>query len=81
MGRAQGGLGLGLRELIEIPIQDETHDNIVAFWTPQEPVNAGHELRVAYSLLWSLQPPLETGLMAILSTHVGLGANPVPTGR
>ena len=62
--------------LIEIPIQDETHDNIVAFWTPQEPVNAGHELRVAYSLLWSLQAPLEIGLVAVLSTRVGLGGEP-----
>ena len=72
----KGAWGAGSVRLIEIPIQDETHDNIVAFWTPQEPVNAGHELRVAYSLLWSLQPPLETGLMAVLSTHVGLGGEP-----
>ena len=72
----KGAWGPGSVRLIEIPIQDETHDNIVAFWTPQEPVNAGHELRVAYSLLWSLQPPLETGLMPVLSTHVGLGGEP-----
>ena len=72
----KGAWGAGSVRLIEIPIQDETHDNIVAFWTPQEPVNAGHELRVAYSLLWSLQAPLETGLMAVLSTHVGLGGEP-----
>ena len=57
----KGAWGAGSVRLIEIPIQDETHDNIVAFWTPQEPVNAGHELRVAYSLLWSLQAPLEPG--------------------
>ena len=48
----------------------------MAFWTPQEPVNAGHELRVAYSLLWSLQPPLETGLLPVLSTRVGAGGEP-----
>ncbi len=72
----KGAWGAGSIRLIEIPIQDETHDNIVAFWTPQEPVNAGHELRVAYSLVWSLQPPLETGLMPVVSTHVGLGGEP-----
>ena len=76
VGRAEGRLGQGSVRLIEIPIQDETHDNIVAFWTPQEPVNAGHELRVAYSLLWSLQPPLETGLLPVLSTRIGLGGEP-----
>ncbi len=70
----KGAWGKGSVRLIEIPIQDEGHDNIVAFWTPQEPVNAGHELRVAYSLLWSLQPPLETGLLSVLSTRVGGGS-------
>lgn len=69
----KGAWGKGSVRLIEIPIQDEGHDNIVAFWTPQEPVNAGHELRVAYGLLWSLQPPLETGLLSVLSTRVGAG--------
>jgi glucans biosynthesis protein len=69
----KGAWGAGSVRLIEIPIQDESHDNIVAFWTPQQAVTAGHELRVAYSLLWSLQPPLETGLIAVLSTHVGQG--------
>ena len=79
----KGAWGAGSVRLIEIPIQDETHDNIVAFWTPQEPVTAGHELRVAYSLLWSLQPPLETGLVPVLATHVGQGGEPGarPAGR
>ncbi len=72
----KGAWGQGSVRLIEIPIQDETHDNIVAFWTPKEPVNAGHELRVAYSLLWSLQPPLETGLIPVLATRIGLGGEP-----
>jgi glucans biosynthesis protein len=72
----KGAWGKGSVRLIEIPIQEEGHDNIVAFWTPQEPVNAGHELRVAYSLFWSLQPPLETGLLSVLSTRVGSGGTP-----
>jgi glucans biosynthesis protein len=72
----KGAWGAGSVRLIEIPIQQENHDNIVAFWTPQEPVTAGHELRVAYSLAWSLEPPLETGLLAVLSTRVGAGGQP-----
>ena len=35
----KGAWGTGSVRLIEIPIQDETHDNIVAFWTP---AGAGH---------------------------------------
>ncbi|MFO1074302.1 MAG: glucan biosynthesis protein [Geminicoccaceae bacterium] len=72
----KGAWGKGSIRLIEIPIQDETHDNIVAFWTPEEPVNAGRELRVAYSLGWSLQSPLQTGLMAVVATRVGQGGDP-----
>jgi glucans biosynthesis protein len=72
----KGAWGKGSVRLIEIPIQEATHDNIVAFWTPEEPVTAGRELRVAYSLLWSLQPPLETGLMPVLNTRIGLGGLP-----
>jgi glucans biosynthesis protein len=72
----KGAWGKGSVRLIEIPILDETHDNIVAFWTPEEPVNAGRELRVAYSLLWSLQSPLETGLMMVQATRIGRGGEP-----
>ncbi|MEK0083636.1 glucan biosynthesis protein [Benzoatithermus flavus] len=72
----KGAWGKGSIRLIEIPILDETHDNIVAFWTPEEPVNAGRELRVAYSLLWSLQSPIETGLVVVLATRIGQGGEP-----
>ena len=59
--------------LIEIPTRDEVHDNIVAFWTPAEPVRAGSELRLAYSLVFSLDPPLQTGLVPVINTAVGRG--------
>jgi glucans biosynthesis protein len=72
----KGAWGRGSVRLIEIPITDEGHDNIVAFWTPEEPVLAGRELRVAYGLLWSLAPPLETGLVPVLATRVGRGGGP-----
>jgi len=69
----KGAWGKGSVRLIEIPILDEAHDNIVAFWTPEDPVTAGRELRVAYSLLWSLAAPLETGLIPVLATRIGQG--------
>lgn len=72
----KGAWGRGSVRLIEIPILDESHDNIVAFWTPEEPVTAGRELRVAYSLLWSLGSPLETGLMTVQATRIGQGGGP-----
>src|SRR3546814_20607986 len=36
-----GSWGRGAVQLIEIPTDDEIHDNIVAFWVPQEPAQAG----------------------------------------
>lgn len=72
----KGAWSKGSVRLIEIPILSDTHDNIVTFWTPEAPVRAGNELRVAYSLLWSLQPPIETGLMRVTATRIGRGGQP-----
>ena len=35
--RPEGDWGKGFLELIEIPTEDEMHDNIVAFWRPAKP--------------------------------------------
>jgi glucans biosynthesis protein len=69
----KGAWGKGSVRVIEIPTGDEVHDNIVAFWTPAEPVRAGSELRLAYSLVFSLDPPLQTGLVPVINTAVGRG--------
>ncbi|MFD1705026.1 glucan biosynthesis protein [Methylopila henanensis] len=46
-----GDWGPGRVELVEIPTDNETHDNIVAFWTPDAPVQPGGEpLRHSYRL-------------------------------
>ncbi|MEE4297511.1 MAG: glucan biosynthesis protein G [Wenzhouxiangella sp.] len=45
-----GDWGAGRVELIEIPTADETFDNIVAFWTPEEPILAGESRYFRYRL-------------------------------
>lgn len=72
----KGAWGKGSVRLIEIPVLEETHDNIVAFWTPDEPVTAGRELRLAYTLFWSLSEPIETGLRKVIDTRIGRGGTP-----
>ncbi len=67
----RGTWGKGSVRLIEIPTPDETHDNIVAFWTPDAKVDAASELRVAYGLIWSLAGPLDTGLARVVDTRIG----------
>lgn len=58
----QGDWGVGRIELVEIPSQREIHDNIVAYWVPDEPVVAGQSLTFNYRLAATLnsrigQPP------------------------
>jgi len=42
--------GKGAVELVEIPTDAERNDNIVAFWVPEEPPQAGSELNFEYRL-------------------------------
>lgn len=45
-----GEWGEGRVELVELPTADETHDNIVAYWQPSRPFEAGQEVTVTYRL-------------------------------
>ncbi|NDJ58178.1 glucans biosynthesis protein MdoG [Enterobacteriaceae bacterium 4M9] len=49
----KGNWGKGRVELVEIPTNDETNDNIVAFWTPDELPAAGKEMNFKYSILFT----------------------------
>jgi periplasmic glucans biosynthesis protein len=45
-----GNWGKGGVELVEIPSDEEIHDNIVAYWVPAQPVAAGKPLSFSYLL-------------------------------
>jgi periplasmic glucans biosynthesis protein len=45
-----GNWGKGGVELVEIPSDEEIHDNMVAYWVPQQAVPAGKPLSFAYLL-------------------------------
>lgn len=51
-----GNWGAGSVQLIEIPTLSEIHDNIVAFWSPSEPLKADNEYSYSYRLIWGNQP-------------------------
>jgi len=63
-------------QLIELPTDDEIHDNIVAMWVPSEPARAGsyHELR--YRLHWTDQEPFPSPLARCVATRMGRGGQP-----
>ncbi|VTZ50610.1 Glucans biosynthesis protein D 2 [Methylocella tundrae] len=71
-----GQWGEGAVELVEIPTDDEIHDNIVAMWTPEKPATAGAELALSYRLYWEADEPFPTNLARCVATRLGNGGQP-----
>jgi glucans biosynthesis protein len=69
----QGNWGRGSIQLVEIPTDDEIHDNIVAMWVPAEPVRAGQAIELRYRMHWSAEEPYPTPLARVIATRLGNG--------
>ncbi|MHC1480130.1 OpgD/OpgG family glucan biosynthesis protein [Frateuria aurantia] len=65
--------GEGAINLMELPTTGETLDNVVAFWTPKEPLRAGQARHFGYRLTWSALPPVAPSLARVGATRSGLG--------
>jgi len=72
----KGNWGKGAVQLIELPTDDEIHDNIVAMWVPDAPVEPGAEFAIAYALHWLADEPHPTPLARCLATRLGNGGQP-----
>jgi glucans biosynthesis protein len=59
--------------LLEIPTIDETADNVVAFWTPQDPPQSGGEYLYSYTLYWCRDNPRAPKLATVRATRTGIG--------
>ncbi len=71
-----GDWGEGGVELVEIPSDGETNDNIVAYWAPDAPFRAGDRRHYAYRLrMLGEQPPEHSGARVIRS-RTGWAATP-----
>ncbi|WP_421707057.1 glucan biosynthesis protein [Algihabitans sp.] len=71
-----GDWGRGSVQLIEIPTDDEIHDNIVCFWTPERETSAGDEMAWDYRLVWTADPMAPDGLGRTVATRVGRAGVP-----
>jgi periplasmic glucans biosynthesis protein len=71
-----GDWGEGSVELIELPTDDEFHDNIVAMWVPKQPAKAGTNFVLRYLLYWSADEPHPTTLARCVATRLGRGGEP-----
>jgi glucans biosynthesis protein len=63
--------GDGAVQLIEIPSDRETNDNIVAFWRPKHAIPAGKPWHASYRMRWNSQPKLTPALGKATSTRTG----------
>ncbi len=73
------GWGKGAIQLIEIPTDDEIHDNIVASWVPAEATRAGQAFEFRYRLHWLADEPYPTPLARVVATRLGNGGQPGTT--
>lgn len=69
--------GEGAVQLVEIPTNDEIHDNIGAFWVPKAPAVAGNAYSFNYRLFWVDQEPYPAENVAVTTaTRIGRGGQP-----
>ena len=68
-----GDWGAGSVQLIEIPTDDEIHDNIVAIWVPAEPARTGTSHEFRYRLHWVADEPYPPPLARCVATRLGNG--------
>ncbi len=69
----RGNWGEGYVELIEIPSEEEIHDNIVAYWNPSAPLEPGTPVTISYRLHWGAEPPLPQASSQVVRTAVVRG--------
>jgi len=68
--------GPGSVQLVELPTDDEIHDNVVAYWRPQEPARAGSRYRLQYRLHWLEDEPYPAHCARCVATRIGRGGQP-----
>lgn len=72
----RGDWGRGRVHLVEIPTADEYHDNIVAYWRPDAPLEAGREHRFDYRLHWCDRHVWKPQLAVVTDTLIGAAMKP-----
>ena len=69
----RGKWGAGRVELVQIPTPDETNDNVVAYWVPDDPPKPGQPLDLEYRLLWQREGETHPPLSWVTQTRRGHG--------
>ena len=69
-----GDWGAGSVDLVEIPTENEYLDNMVAFWHPAAPLEAGRSYSYSYKMTWCFEPPIAKDRAIVSQTLVGISA-------
>jgi glucans biosynthesis protein len=73
----KGNWGKGAVQLVEIPTDDEIHDNIVAYWRPDDAIKSGDGLSFDYRLYWQdSEPNYPKNIARAVATRIGRGGMP-----
>lgn len=67
-----GDWGEGFVELVEIPTEDETNDNIVAYWRPNGSVPAGGPWHFSYRMHWTDLVRPQSEMLWVADSYQGL---------
>lgn len=74
--RPRGPWGRGAVQLIEIPTENETFDNIVAYWVPEAPARRGDAFVFEYDIEWRATDPRQGPAAIVIATRQGQGGRP-----
>lgn len=74
--RTIGDWGAGAVQLVEIPTEGETFDNIVAYWTPAAQPKKGEALEFAYEIDWCDVDPMAGDQARVVAARQGRGGAP-----
>jgi len=74
-----GDWGPGRVELLQFGTPDETHDNIAAYWVPQQLPPTGAPIDLAWRVHWTLGEPVATKLARVQQSRRGHGFVDVDT--
>ncbi len=72
----EGDWGPGAVLLYELPTNNETADNVVAFWHSDRPARAGERRDIAYALRWTSDDPSDDGAARVVDIRTGSGGIP-----
>jgi glucans biosynthesis protein len=72
----RGAWGEGAVQLVEIPTDDEVHDNIVVYWQPKDAVKSGDTRTFDYRLYWQDDEPFMPNVARVIATRVGRAGVP-----